>query len=128
LVTGGIAAVVNLASRYILNLFVSFEIAVFLAYLLGMMTAYMLASKFVFTDSGRSRGSQIKRFTVVNLFSLCIVWAISVGLEKLVFPAIGFSWHARVIAHAIGVIAPAIASYAGHRSYTFAKIQSDGKA
>jgi putative flippase GtrA len=120
LAAGGSAALVNLGSRYLLNFVVSFELAVFIAYLAGMIVAYSLASLFVFESSGRTRISEIKRFAAVNMFSLGIVWAVSVGLEKLVFPAIFFSWHAKTIAHAIGVFTPVIASYFGHRFYTFA--------
>lgn len=120
LLTGGVAALVNLGSRYLLNEVVDFEVAVALAYLLGMVTAYVLARLFVFEASGRSVASEFKRFTIVNLFSLVLVWSISVGLARLVFPAIGFAWHADDVAHFIGVMAPAIASYFGHRFYTFA--------
>jgi putative flippase GtrA len=39
LVAGGIAAIVNLVSRYELNRFTPFEVAVVIAYLLGFATA-----------------------------------------------------------------------------------------
>jgi putative flippase GtrA len=122
LVTGGIAALVNLGSRYLVNLFVRFEIAVILAYLFGMGTAYILARMFVFEASGRSVASEFQRFVIVNLFALTLVWSISVGTAKFVFPSIGFTWHADDFAHVIGVLAPAVASYFGHRFYTFSNI------
>ena len=53
--------------------------------------------------------------------ALGFVWAISVGLARIVFPAIAFTWHADDIAHLIGVLAPAATSYLGHRFYTFAR-------
>lgn len=121
LVTGGIAALVNLLSRYALNHVMSFEAAVVVAYLLGMATAYLLARRFVFDASGRSVASEVRRFVLVNLVALGFVWAISVGLARIVFPAIGFTWHADDIAHLIGVLAPAVTSYIGHRFYTFAR-------
>lgn len=121
LVTGGIAALVNLLSRYALNHVISFEAAVVVAYLLGMSTAYLLARRFVFDASGRSVASEVRRFVLVNLVALGFVWAISVGLARIVFPAIGFTWHADDIAHLIGVLAPAVTSYIGHRFYTFAR-------
>jgi putative flippase GtrA len=65
--TGGLAAVVNLLSRYELNRILSFEIAVFLAYLVGMLTAYVLARRFVFQASGRSIVSELKRSAIVNV-------------------------------------------------------------
>ncbi|WP_370677658.1 GtrA family protein [Pleomorphomonas sp. PLEO] len=121
LMTGGVAAIVNLGSRYGLSYFVRFEIAVVLAYLLGMLTAYVLARIFVFVPSGRSLASELWRFTMVNLVSLAMVWSISVALARIVFPAIGFIWHPEDVAHVIGVLAPAVVSYFGHRFYTFAR-------
>lgn len=121
LVTGGFAAFVNLLSRYALNHVMSFEAAVVLAYLLGMATAYLLARRFVFDASGRSVASEVRRFVLVNLVALGFVWVISVGLARVVFPAIGMTWHADDIAHLIGVLAPAVTSYVGHRFYTFAR-------
>ena len=53
-VTGGLAALVNLASRYLLNFFMSFAVAVAVAYLFGMTTAYVLGRIFVFERSGRT--------------------------------------------------------------------------
>ena len=117
--TGGIAALVNLASRYLLNRYMGFEIAVALAYLLGMLTAYALARLFVFSASGRGVRSELVRFTIVNAVALVQVWLISVGLANLVFPAIGFTWHANDIAHLIGVVSPVVTSYFGHRHYSF---------
>ena len=75
--TGGLAAGVNLTSRYVLNKAMSFEIAVALAYLLGMLTAYVLARQLVFAPSGRAVISELKRFTIVNVFSAVLVWSIS---------------------------------------------------
>ena len=121
LVTGGIAALVNLISRYALNHIMSFETAVALAYTLGMATAYLLARRFVFEASGRSVASEVRRFVLVNLVALGFVWLISVGLARIVFPALGFTWHAEDLAHLIGVLAPAVTSFVGHRFYTFAR-------
>jgi putative flippase GtrA len=118
--TGGLAAGVNLASRYVLNKGLSFEVSVVLAYLLGMLTAYVLVRQFVFKPSGRAVISELKRFAIVNAFSLVLVWSISVGLARHLFPEIGFAFHPEDIAHFVGVAAPAVLSYYGHRAYTFA--------
>ena len=121
LLTSGFAALVNLAARYLLNRVMAFEVAVVLAYLVGMAVAYVLARLFVFEASGRSVASEFRRFAIVNLVSLAIVWLVSVSLARLVFPAIGFAWHPDDVAHLIGVLAPAITSYLGHRFYTFSR-------
>jgi putative flippase GtrA len=119
--TGGIAAGVNVAARWGLSHALSYEVAVAVAYLFGMATAYMLARIFVFERSGRGAGSELFRFAVVNVFALAQVWLVSVGLARLAFPAIGFEWHAEDIAHVIGVAIPAVTSYFGHRHFSFAK-------
>lgn len=119
LATGGVAAMVNLASRYALNEMMSFEAAVVVAYLVGMTTAYVLARLFVFEKSGRSIAAEFKRFAAINLVALLLVWCVSVGLALYVFPAIGFTWRPDDVAHFIGVTSPAVVSYFGHRHYTF---------
>ena len=85
---------VNIGSRYLLNMFMPFEIAVVLAYLAGMAAAYVLARMFVFAASGRSIASEVQRFAIVNLFALTLVWSISVATARIVFPSIGFTWEA----------------------------------
>lgn len=102
-----------------------FEIAVVLAYIIGMIVAYVLARAFVFTASGRGVWSESKRFAIVNLVALCIVWIVSVALARLIFPAIGFTWYADTVAHVIGVLTPAVTSYFGHLHYTFARKDSE---
>jgi len=124
LMTGGIAAFVNIFSRYLLNLFIPFTIAIPIAYVIGMTTAYNLARLYVFDSSGRNRLDEFKRFTIVNIVALMIVWVISIGLVEYFFPLIRFSWHAEDVAHFIGVISPALVSYFAHRAYTFEKISN----
>src|ERR1700710_2718091 len=92
LLTGGMAAIVNLGSRYALNAFMSFEAAVALAFLFGVSTAYVLNRLFVFSKSGLSVTTEFRRFVMVNLVALVLVWGVSVGLAVIVFPAIGFRW------------------------------------
>jgi len=119
LATGGVAAAVNLASRYVLNFFMSFEVAVAVAFLVGVSTGYALAKIFVFQRSGQTVATEFKRFATVNLAALGLVWPISVGLAIYLFPVVRFTWHAADVAHFIGVMSPAIISYFGHRHYTF---------
>jgi putative flippase GtrA len=126
LVTGGIAAGVNIVARYLLNRVMSFDLSVVVAYMIGMATAYMLARLFVFERSGRSVASEFQRFFIVNMFALGVVWVTSVGLAKIVFPRLDFTWHAEDLAHVIGVLTPAVTSYLGHRSYTFSKTRQTG--
>jgi putative flippase GtrA len=76
LITGGIAALVNIGTRIVFNLFMSFEIAVVLAYLCGMTTAYLLARYFVFERSGRAVHDEYIRFTLVNFAAIIQVWIV----------------------------------------------------
>ncbi len=119
LIAGGSSAVINLASRVLLNNFMSFEAAVIVAYLVGIVTAYTFSKIFVFEETGYGLATEFRRFFAVNMMSLAIVWVISVGLVVYVFPAITFRWHAELVAHFIGLSATSVVSYFAHKHYTF---------
>ena len=85
-----------------------------------MTTAYLLNKGFVFASSGRGVASEYTRFALVNLAAVAQVWIVSVGLARLVFPAISFTWHAETVAHVIGVTIPVFTSYLGHKHFSFA--------
>ncbi len=107
----------------------SFEAAVAVAYLFGMVTAYVLARIFVFDKSGLAVATEFRRFVIVNLLSLAIVWVVSVGLAFYVFPAVGFRWHGEDVAHLIGVLSPSVVAYFAHKHYTFrGEVQSTDKS
>jgi putative flippase GtrA len=127
LLTGGVAAGVNVMARWLLSHAVVYELAVALAYLVGMATAYCLSRTFVFECSGRSVADEAARFALVNVVALAQVWVVSVGLARLVFPAVGFVWHAEDVAHLIGVAIPAVTSYFGHRHFSFAVRRGGGR-
>ena len=118
-VAGGTAAAVNVACRSLLNLFMSYEIAIVIAYGCGMLTAFALSKYFVFSRSNRATGVELARFTLVNLFALAQVWLISVGLAEWLFPRTGFNFHPHTVAHMIGVAAPVFTSYFGHKKFSF---------
>ena len=119
-VAGGIAALVNIASRIALNQAMPYEVAIVVAYVCGMTTAYALNKLFVFERSGRAVTDEYVRFTLVNLVAVAQVWLVSVGLARLLFPAVGITWHAETVAHVIGVIVPVFTSYLGHKHFSFA--------
>lgn len=120
LLAGGLAALVNILSRILLNFFMPYTSAIVLAYVCGMTIAYVLNKLFVFAPSGRAVHDEYLRFTIVNLASLAQVWLVSVGLAFYVFPWIGLDWHAETLAHIVAVIVPALSSYFGHRHFSFA--------
>jgi putative flippase GtrA len=117
--SGGVAAGVNVASRYVLSFWIPFEAAVTIAYLIGMTTAFLLSRRFAFDGAGDAWHAQYRRFAVVNLFSFAQVLIVSEVLARLLFPAIGFHWHAEEFAHVIGVISPILLSYYAHKHYSF---------
>ena len=123
LLTGGFAAGVNILSRIALSQIMSFQVAVVIAYLIGMTTAYVLARAFVFQRSGHRVQTEYLRFTIVNLVALAQVWLVSVGLALWLFPAIGYTFHAELVAHVIGVASPVFTSYYGHKLFTFRRKQ-----
>ena len=114
---------VNIGSRYLLSMYVRFELAVIVAYLGGMVVAYVLARLFVFESSGQTVASEFRRFAMVNLVALGFVWGISIGFAQIIFPTIHFTWHAEDVAHIVGVLAPAIISFLGHRYYSFRRTE-----
>ena len=121
LVTGGVAALVNIGTRIVFNLFMRFEFAVIVAYLCGMTTAYVLARYIVFERSGRAMHDEYIRFALVNLAAIAQVWIVSVGLADFGFPWLGFTWHSHTVAHVIGVAVPVFTSYIGHKRFSFAR-------
>jgi hypothetical protein len=61
------------------------------------------------------------RFGLVNVAAAAQVWLVSVGLAEWLFPRIGYRFHSDDTAHIIGVISPILASYYGHKHYSFVK-------
>jgi putative flippase GtrA len=121
LFTGGIAAGVNVVSRYLLSMTLPYGAAVLIAYLCGMTTAWLLARLVVFGESGRSRAAEYTRFAIVNVIAAAQVYVVSVGLAEFVFPRAGMNWHPEDVAHVIGVIVPVFTSYLGHKHFSFSK-------
>ncbi len=120
LLTGGLAALVNVASRYGFSLTMDYRWAVVAAYLCGMATAWLLSRLFVFAASGRAPAVEFARFGLVNLVAAAQVWLVSVGLAEHLFPWAGFTFHAEDVAHLIGVVVPVFTSYLGHKHFSFA--------
>ena len=119
LITGGVAALVNVLSRVGFSQLLRFELAVLLAYGLGMLTAYVLARKFVFLQSRTSVRRSFAAFALVNLFAVLQTWLVSVGLRNWLLPLLGIVVLRDLIAHGIGVAVPVLSSYFGHKHISF---------
>ena len=119
ILTGGTAALVNVCSRYVYNLWMSFPNAIILAYLTGMCTAYALARMFVFRHSTQSTGRSMVIFSLVNVVAVVQTYVISLFLAEYFLPKMGVEVFVREIAHGIGVAVPVFTSYVGHKYYSF---------
>ncbi|WP_410209781.1 GtrA family protein [Aquirhabdus sp.] len=119
LLAGGVAAAANYGSRFIFNIWVSYEQAIVLAYLVGMVVAFILMRRHVFYRQSHHLGPQIFKFIIVNILAVSQTLLISIALVRWVFPAISMTYAPEAAAHLIGVLVPAMTSYFGHRFFTF---------
>jgi len=119
LLTGGLAATVNFASRILFNQWMGYSAAIVLAYLVGMATAFVLARQFVFKDGRQALHHSALYFVLVNAVAVLQTWAVSMGLALYVLPALGVTHFAAEIAHAVGVVVPVFTSYLGHKHLSF---------
>ena len=119
---GGIAAVVEVAGRWLINFCLSYSLAIVMARLAGMLVAFLLFKFLVFKTAGSGRAQrETGWFILVNLLAILQVWLISVGLADYVLPWLGMDYRAKDIAHVIGVSTTAFSSFLGHKFFTFKK-------
>jgi putative flippase GtrA len=52
--------------------------------------------------------------------------AVSLGLARLVFPAVGLTAHAEELAHLAGIAVPVFTSYIGHKRLSFQRPGATG--
>lgn len=119
LVAAGLSVPVNLGSRVVFSLWMPFEWALLASHLCGMLTAYALTKVFVFDRSGAPAHVELTRFAAVNVVSAAITWIVAVGLARFVFPVLGVTEHPLLVAHVIGLAVSSIASFFGHRDFSF---------
>ncbi|MBK0025945.1 GtrA family protein [Stenotrophomonas sp. S48] len=117
----GLAAVANFGSRIALSQVMPYVPAIILAYLVGMATAFLLNRTYVFKDADKPLASQVMWFVAVNALALLQTLLVSLLFSHFVFPWMGLTFHPETLAHALGVIAPAVVSYFGHKHFTFRK-------
>ena len=99
-----------------------YQWAVAVAFPFGMVSGFVLARRYVFASGSDPMRGQFARFALVNAVGFVQVWAVSVGLARLLFPAIGFHWQAETVAHVIGVASPAVTSYFLHQHFSFRQV------
>lgn len=117
--SGGVAALVNIVSRVGFSQLLRFELAVLVAYGVGMVTAYVLARRFVFSANRQSVRRSFAGFALVNLVAVLQTWLVGIGMRHLLLPLIGVTALVDLIAHSCGVIVPVFTSFLGHKHISF---------
>jgi putative flippase GtrA len=116
---GLIAAIASLIVRGLFSRVVLFEIAVVIAQVAGLGVAFALARTMVFTKFSGSVAGALRRFFVINVFSLTIVTVVSAVFYRSVLPLLGWSMYPDYTAHFIGLGVATFPAYFGHRFYSF---------
>jgi putative flippase GtrA len=119
LLFGAMAAGVNWGSRFGWSLILPFQFAVVAAYATGMVFAFVTFRCFVFGGSGSAMGRQVRNFVIVNLLGITQTWILSMVMVHYVLPGIGWSFQPEACGHAVGIAAPTVTSWFGHRYFTF---------
>lgn len=119
LMCGGVAALINFASRIALDAWFSFHVSVFFAYIFGMIVAFLLNRYVVFPAATQTLFKSVLYFTLVNCIGFFLTWSISVLVYYQVFIPLMFDFFAKEIAHLIGIVVPVFTSYLGHKHFSF---------
>ena len=119
ILTGGLAALVNIITRFIFSFFFNFTLSIFLSYLIAMVFAYYLAGRFVFKKSKKPIYSSFALFSLINLLAICQTLLISIiTREYLSGKMINFQY-INLISHTLGVTTPVFTSFIGHKYFSF---------
>jgi putative flippase GtrA len=118
----GFAAAVNVGSRILFQaLLGKYVPAIILSYLCGMATAFILNRSFNFKSGKLNLRNQVISFSVINLLGMAQTLAISLFALKYFMPLIQVEKYGYFFSHLLGVAAPTLTSYLGHRYITFGK-------
>lgn len=125
-VAGIVSTICNLSSRYLFERAMPYELALVGANAVGILSAFLMNRLLVFgASSNESAWHELWRFTAVNLVGIVASWLVSVLLYRLVLPALGWHWHADLIAHAAGIAVPVIPNFLAHRHWTFRRDEGE---
>lgn len=119
LFVGATAAAANWLSRYAFALFVGFSASVILAYALGMTVAFVLNAVFVFPESRRARHLQARDFFAINIAFMPLVWAASVGLNRMFLHAGLETHYSEPLAHGLALAAPMVLTFLFYKFVAF---------
>ncbi|MEP7042432.1 MAG: GtrA family protein [Dokdonella sp.] len=119
LLVSSVAAIANFTARILFSLWLPYALAVVLAFFVGLGTAFLLNRRYVFRDAANELHQQAFFFFAVNMLGLAQTLCVSLLLAKWLLPLLGLHWHVEELAHAVGIAAPTITSYLGHKHYSF---------
>lgn len=120
LAVGGTAAAANVGVRVALSADMGYSASIVLAYGVGMTVAFMLNRALVFVGAGTSVRQQIGWFVTINLLGAAETLLVSLAMDRYVLTGLALSAGRReLFAHVLGVLAPVITSYFGHKHITF---------
>jgi putative flippase GtrA len=113
------AAAVNFIARFLLDPYIGYNKAIIVAYLIGTVFAFFLYQHEVFGKGARPMWQEVGLFVFVTLAAVAQTLIVSVLLVDHLFPAIGWSWYGKEVAHVIGMGVPMFSSFLGHKYLTF---------
>lgn len=122
LLTSGLAAIVNFASRFLYNLFFAFGTSVTLAYCTGMLVNFVFSKLYAFDsrNSGKTHREVLKFFVVAGL-GLLVTYVVSTVLLYLLTRYFESS-HLEIqktVSHVGGMGIGFVANFVGHKLLTF---------
>ena len=119
LLVGGTAAGAQWLSRFAFSHALPYAAAVVCAYAVGVLVAFELNRRFVFPTAPGDRRGQFMRFLAVNAVSFAVVWLVSMLFGEWLLPRFMARPWAEAVGHGVGVLSPAVLSFALHKRYTF---------
>ncbi len=128
LLAGGLAAVVNVASRHTMSGVLSYSTSIVVAYTIGMVVAYLLNRMLVFGHGDRTTGAEVGWFVLVNIAGVLQTLAVSLLLARVILAAFRARFPVETLAHGVGVAVPAFTSFLGHKYLTFRKVAPSSRS
>ncbi|MGO4527060.1 GtrA family protein [Microvirga sp. 2MCAF35] len=119
LLAGGLAAIANFSSRFLFEIFFSFETAIIAAFGVGLAVAFSLNKTIVFLNSDRSLTAEIVWFCFFNGIAFPITLGLSSFLHWNILSHFFSEGISKAFAHAVGIIIPVFTNFAAHKFITF---------
>ena len=119
IIAGGTSAIINLLSRIVLSIFLSFEFSILISYLIGMIIAFLLFKKFVFVNTKKSNKNSLAAYTLINLISVIQTFFISTLMRNWLITILDNLTITELVSHLSGLGVLTFTSFLGHKYITF---------